>query len=185
MLRSCQWPTAVRKQTAGPSGCARDDKGGDGASSQYPMVAEAVPCPSILADFQPPLSMEAPPPPLSSRPGFPATQCWTKPRLRLSLKERRMECAKATNLNRKSGGAQPRDLRFSRPYLEMFVGLSSRLIGSSFYLPRPCSGAARSPPNRGIGSARSSCRSRNSNAEGTPAAPQRGRLQPARSHRER
>ena len=116
-------------------GCARDDKGGDGASSQYPMVAEAVPCPSILADFQPPLSTEAPPPPLSSRPGFPATRCWTKPRLRLSLKERRMECAKATNLNRKSGGAQPRDLRFSRPYLGMFVGLSSRLIGSSLCLP--------------------------------------------------
>src|SRR6202035_4743332 len=33
--------------------------------------------------------------------------------------ERRMKCINAINLNRKSGGAQPRDLQFSRPFLEM------------------------------------------------------------------
>jgi hypothetical protein len=58
--------------------------------------------------------------PLSSRPGFPATQHWTKPRVRLSLKERRITFANATKFNRKSGGAQPRDLQFSGPLLEMF-----------------------------------------------------------------
>jgi hypothetical protein len=64
--------------------------------------------------------MEAPPTPLSSRPGFPATQHWTETRVRLSLKERRMRSASATNLHRKSGGAKPRDLRFSGPFLEVF-----------------------------------------------------------------
>ena len=48
---------------------------------------------------------------LSSRPGFPATPRWTRLRVRLSRKERRMKFANATNLNRKSGGAKPRDLR--------------------------------------------------------------------------
>jgi hypothetical protein len=70
------------------------------------------------------LPMEAPPSPLSSRakprdlrfsgplvemffdrsvPEFPATQHWTRPRMRLSLKERRIMFANATNFNRKSG----------------------------------------------------------------------------------
>ena len=40
--------------------------------------------------------------------------------MRLSLKERRTEYINATNLDRKSGGAQWRDLRFSDPFLEMF-----------------------------------------------------------------
>jgi hypothetical protein len=40
--------------------------------------------------------------------------------VRLSRKERRMKFANATNLNRKSGGAKPRDLRFCGPFLEMF-----------------------------------------------------------------
>jgi hypothetical protein len=64
--------------------------------------------------FQPASNADQSPPttPLSSRPGFPATQHWTKPRVRLSLKERRMRSASATNLNRKSGGAKPRDLQF-------------------------------------------------------------------------
>jgi hypothetical protein len=48
---------------------------------------------------------------LSSRPGFPANLRWTRSRVRLSRKERRMKVASATNLNRKSGGAKPRDLR--------------------------------------------------------------------------
>ena len=59
--------------------------------------------------------LETLPSPLSSRPGFPATQLWTTPRMRLSRKERRMQCANATNLHRKSGGAKPRDLRFHFP----------------------------------------------------------------------
>jgi hypothetical protein len=42
---------------------------------------------------------------LSSRPGFPATLRWTRLRVRLSRKERRMKFASATNLNRKSGVA--------------------------------------------------------------------------------
>jgi hypothetical protein len=48
-----------------------------------------------------------------SVPGFPATQHWTRQRVRLSLKERRMMLANATNFYRKSGVAQWRDLRFS------------------------------------------------------------------------
>jgi hypothetical protein len=55
---------------------------------------------------------------LSSRPGFPAKLRWTRLRVRLSLKERRMKFANATNLNRKYGGAKPRDLRFRGPFLE-------------------------------------------------------------------
>ena len=39
------------------------------------------------------------------------TQRWTKPRVRLSLKERRMKSANATNFNGKFGGAKPRDLQ--------------------------------------------------------------------------
>ncbi len=45
-------------------------------------------------------------------PGFPATHHWTGPRVRLSLKERRMKCANAAKLHRKSGVAQWRDLLF-------------------------------------------------------------------------
>src|SRR6267154_2227683 len=41
------------------------------------------------------------------RTGFPATLRWTRLRVRLSRKERRMNFANATNLNRKSGGAKP------------------------------------------------------------------------------
>jgi hypothetical protein len=37
--------------------------------------------------------------------GFPATQHWTSPRVRLSVRERRIRCTNATKLNRKSGGA--------------------------------------------------------------------------------
>ena len=56
---------------------------------------------------------------LSSRPGFPATLRWTRLRVRLSRKERRMEVHNATNLNRKSGGALSRaDLRFYGELLE-------------------------------------------------------------------
>ena len=62
---------------------------------------------------------------LLSRPGFPATLRWTRLRVRLSRKKRRMEFANANNLNRKSGGAKPacpgvpwKDLRFRGPLLE-------------------------------------------------------------------
>jgi hypothetical protein len=47
-----------------------------------------------------------------SVPGFPATLHWTRPRMRLSFKERRMMFANATKLYRKSGVAWWRDLRF-------------------------------------------------------------------------
>jgi hypothetical protein len=40
-----------------------------------------------------------------SVPGFPATQRWTKQRVRLSVRERRMKCTSATKFHRKSGGA--------------------------------------------------------------------------------
>jgi hypothetical protein len=42
---------------------------------------------------------------LSSRPGFPATRHETCSRVRLSVKERRVRCVKATRFHRKSGGA--------------------------------------------------------------------------------
>ncbi len=50
-----------------------------------------------------------------SEPGFPAPQHWTRPRVRLSVRERRMKCADATKFNRRSGGAQWTDLLFSQP----------------------------------------------------------------------
>jgi hypothetical protein len=51
---------------------------------------------------------------------------------KLRFKERRMKFANATNLNRKSGGAKPRDLRFRGPLLETRndkgeVGVSMRI----------------------------------------------------------
>src|SRR5580698_5344111 len=45
-----------------------------------------------------------------SVPGFPATLHWTQPRMRLSVRERRMMCINATKFHRKSGGAEWRDL---------------------------------------------------------------------------
>jgi hypothetical protein len=67
---------------------------------------------------QQPVSTEAAPFPLSSRPGFPAKQHWTRSRVRLSFKERRMRSVDATKFHRKSAGAQPRDLQFRGPFLE-------------------------------------------------------------------
>jgi hypothetical protein len=55
-----------------------------------------------------------------SVPGFPATLHWTRPRVRLSVKERRMKSINATKFHRKSGGGKSRDLQFRRPLLEMF-----------------------------------------------------------------
>jgi hypothetical protein len=70
--------------------------------------------------------MEPTPFPLSSRPGFPATLHWTRSRVRLSLKERRMRSVNATKFHRKSGGAKPRDLQFRGPFLEMFFDRTQR-----------------------------------------------------------
>jgi hypothetical protein len=50
-----------------------------------------------------------------SEPGFPATQRETKPRMRLSLKERRMKSANAIKTYRKSGVAEGRDLQSFPP----------------------------------------------------------------------
>src|SRR6202035_2243131 len=44
-----------------------------------------------------------------SEPGFPASLHWTRPRVHLSLKERRMVFDNATNFYRKFGGAGRRD----------------------------------------------------------------------------
>jgi hypothetical protein len=55
-----------------------------------------------------------------SEPGFPATRHRTRPRVRLSLKERRMKFANATNFNRKSGAAQWRDLCVDAPSWKCF-----------------------------------------------------------------
>ena len=51
--------------------------------------------------------------------GFPATQHWTKARVRVSLKERRMRSANATNVHRKSGVAERRDLQCARLFDKM------------------------------------------------------------------
>jgi hypothetical protein len=44
--------------------------------------------------------------PFSSRPGFPATLHWTRSRVRLSFKERRMRCVNATKFHRKIRGSE-------------------------------------------------------------------------------
>src|ERR1700677_4480459 len=84
-------------------GFARDDKGEGGAPNKARLRGSQVSKARPGAPLR--LHMEALPHPLSSRPGFPVTQHWTKRRMRLSLKEMRMKCAKATSLYRKSGGA--------------------------------------------------------------------------------
>jgi hypothetical protein len=61
-----------------------------------------------------------------SVPGFPATLHWTSPRVRLSVKERRMSCINAIKFHRKSGGAKWRDLQFSGPPVEMFFDTNPR-----------------------------------------------------------
>ena len=54
----------------------------------------------------------------SSVPGFPASRCSRRPRVRLSLKRAECRSINATVLDRKSGGgAQWRDLRFQRALL--------------------------------------------------------------------
>jgi hypothetical protein len=65
---------------------------------------QQLPCPLATV-----LSLQQPSPcchPDRSEPGFPATQRETKPRMRLSLKERRMKSANAVKAHRKSGVAE-------------------------------------------------------------------------------
>jgi hypothetical protein len=50
-----------------------------------------------------------------SSPGFSTTRCWRARRVRLAVKASRMNFINATGLNRKSGGAQWRNLRFPHP----------------------------------------------------------------------
>jgi hypothetical protein len=75
------------------------------------------------APVQQRLSLEAPPYPLSSRPKrtrisyFALLATSTCAAL---LRESRMQIPNTTGLDRKSGGAKWRDLRFSNPFLEMF-----------------------------------------------------------------
>src|ERR1700693_3625313 len=111
------------KETAGPSTALRSGRDDNSVMAYKCFATELLSRPEEPSASGPPkvmkngccsapLSMEASPSPLSSRPGFPATQHWTKPRVRLSVKERRMRSPNATKLHRKSGGAQPRDLQF-------------------------------------------------------------------------
>jgi len=75
------------------------------------------------ASIRQPLSIEPlafPCHPDRSEPEFPASLHWTGPRVRLSLKERRMMFDNATNFYRKFGVAERRDLRFYGPFVEMF-----------------------------------------------------------------
>jgi hypothetical protein len=66
-----------------------------------------------------------PPSPLSSdrsEPGFPATRPSPTPTCALSVKESRMKLTDATNPNRKSGVAKPRDLLFHFRAQRRYVG---------------------------------------------------------------
>jgi hypothetical protein len=66
-----------------------------------------------------------------SEPGFPALLHSTKPRVRLSLKERRMMFDNATKVYRKFGVAERRDLRFRGPlFCEIFSTEQSEATGS-------------------------------------------------------
>jgi len=70
----------------------------------------------LCRPVQLPLSLEAPPSPLSSRPERTRTSYFTllaTTTYAVFLKKNRMMLINATNLDRKSGGAQWRDLRFS------------------------------------------------------------------------
>jgi hypothetical protein len=67
--------------------------------------------------------MEAPLPPLSSRPERTRISCHAAPDKAAYApfrKEGRMKCTNATKFNRKSGGAEWRDLQFNGPVLQMF-----------------------------------------------------------------
>ena len=92
------------------------------------------------------LQIDTPPSPLSSRPGFPATLHWTKPRVRLSVRERRMKCTNATKFHRKSGGAKPRDLRCA-PRTSQILEFSRRLFSPGFF---EASAKARDPKSNSL-----------------------------------
>ena len=122
-----------RKENPRSLGFARDDKANGDTSMESGCWTEGVCSAAAL--------MQPPPYPLSSRPGFPAALRRTRPRVHLSVRERRMKCDSVTNSYRKSGGAKPRDLRFNGLVLEMF---SSRRGRSSASIQRP-----RRSPRRG------------------------------------
>jgi hypothetical protein len=66
------------------------------------------------------IPMEAPPSPLSSRPRISCPRSTDKAACAPLRKEGRMMCVNPIKFRRKSGGAKPRDLQFSRPLMEMF-----------------------------------------------------------------
>jgi len=69
------------------------------------------------------LSLEAPTPPLSSRPERTRISYFAllaRTTFAALFKESRMQIIKATGLDRKSGGAQWRDLRFRGSFSETF-----------------------------------------------------------------
>ena len=75
------------------------------------------------ASVRHPLSMQPLPFPCHpdrSVPRFPTSPLSRRQRMRLSFKESRTTPTSATNLERKSGGAERRDLRFRGLFVEMF-----------------------------------------------------------------
>ena len=73
-------------------------------------------------------------------------QHWAKPRVRLSIKERRMKFANATKLHRKSGGAKPRKLHFPHPASDAHQSTTLPfVIPSEADLSRACRGGICSP----------------------------------------
>jgi hypothetical protein len=69
-------------------------------------------------------------------PGFPTTQHWPRPRMRLSLKERRMKLLNATNLDRKSGIRGPKTMGEAlrqpfyrtQPVVHLWMTISRRVL---------------------------------------------------------
>ena len=71
-----------------------------------------------------------------SVPGFPTSLLLATTTSAALCIESRMQIINATDLDRKSGGAQWRDLRFSGPFLEMFVDRGCRAALKARKLPR-------------------------------------------------
>jgi hypothetical protein len=110
----------TKEQTAGPSAPLRSGRDDTSFSGKYPKRPEEW-ISVVRQKCHPDRSV----------PGFPATQHWTKPRVRLSLKERRMSSANATKVHRKSGVAKWRDLLFLFLVLTRLWGYVSYLVSAA------------------------------------------------------
>ncbi len=107
------FPRKIRG-TADPSATlrsGRDDKGKGSASIQIGCCGRRTAGPSTTLRFGrddtlvwvPTSQSKEKCHPNRSAPGFPATQHWTRRRMRLSVRERRMKCNSTTKFHRKSG----------------------------------------------------------------------------------